>query len=223
MGGRSSTQSVADEDTEDLERERNLRAQFAQKIEQHGATHGAYASSVTSETTNEQSSGPNTGSGSPFDAAANGPGRILRFFFFITAIFALLALLPYTDRHNPVHLMRGIPWWQLPIASASYFLLLRTLYPRAEENRIKAEYETETRRDPTLTFDQFMNARYPTMFQGYRTSQAEVVAAVAACLSAAKDLQFARIMTRAVGRNKDSKASVDNMMDALRSEFPALF
>lgn len=211
----SSQTSATDEDREELERERQLRERFAQKVQQAIPNAGG-----------EQGAGPNpfaNGVPPPFGAPSPSGSRAFRFFFFFTALLFLMVVAPMTNADSPMRRLQGIAWWQLPISTGSYYLLLRALYPRRDHERIKEEYEQASRENPALTFDQFMAARYPSLFQGYRTSQAEVVAAVAACLATSKDAKFARSMQRAVGRNRDPKASVDAIMDALRRDFPQLF
>ncbi|KPA83363.1 putative mitochondrial hypothetical protein [Leptomonas pyrrhocoris] len=221
--------SAADEDKEELERERNLREKFAEKIQQgipqqpqQGGAGGGLGSGF--------GPGPAWGMGggagpmpgqAPFppDAAR----KMFNFMFYLTAFMFLLVMAPLANQNSPMYTMQGLPWWELPLGSAAYFFLLRALYSRREQNRIKTEFENAARANPSLTFDQFMSHHYPTMFQGYRTSQPEMVAAVSACLSAAKDLKFAQTMVRAAGRAKDPRASTDDIMDALRRDFPQLF
>lgn len=213
--------TAAEEDREELERERRLRERFAEKIQEGLPQQNVYGSNM---------GGPGwggAGTGGPFPVQPplnpDMAKRAFNFFFYLTAFLFLMAMAPLADRNSPMYTMQGLPWWELPISSAAYFLLLRALYSRAEQNRIKTEFENAARANPMLTFDQFMSQQYPTMFQGYRTSQAEVVAAVAACLSAAKDLRFAQSMVRAAGRAKDPRASTDDVVDALRRDFPHLF
>ncbi|KAK7195442.1 hypothetical protein NESM_000471400 [Novymonas esmeraldas] len=223
--------SAVDEDKEELEQERRLREQFAQKIHQglpqqqgdaSAGGHGAGPLPVWGS-----SGGGGGGGGAPFagppQVNPDMARKVFNFMFYLTALLFLALMVPLANTNSPMYTMQGLPWWELPIGSAASYLLLRALYSRSEQNRIKAEFEDAARANPTLTFDQFITQRYPTMFQGYRTSQSEVVAAVSACLSSAKDLRFAQTMVRAAGRAKDPRASTDDVMDALRRDFPQLF
>ncbi|EPY37615.1 hypothetical protein AGDE_06319 [Angomonas deanei] len=141
----------------------------------------------------------------------------------MSALLFLLLIVPLTDKNSPMFRMQGMPWWELPVGTSSCILLLRILYPRSEENHIKEEFEAECKKNIYLTLDQFINWRYPHLFDGYRYNQAQVIATVAACLSAASDLKFAKTMYKAVGRNKDTKNSVDEVVDAIRREYSSLF
>ncbi|GET90886.1 hypothetical protein, conserved [Leishmania tarentolae] len=210
--------SAAEEDKEELERERHLREQFAQKIQQGLPQEQGSAGA---------SAGYMGGGTTPFsDQPPVNPDmfrKMFNFMFYLTALLSLMLMVPLANANSPFYTMQGLPWWELPIGSAAYFLLLRALYSRHEQNRIKTEFENAARANPTLTFDQFITQTYPTMFEGYRTSQPEVVAAVSACLSSAKDLRFAQTMVRAAGRAKDPRSSTDDIMDSLRRDFPQLF
>lgn len=218
--------SAVEEDREELERERRLREQFAQKIQQgmpqqsHGAPGGGGFQA-----------GPG---GFPFGANMNAPSsgmahqrtpmeQFMRLTFFLLSFFMIMALGSLADRNSPAFTMQGLPWWELPITSAAYFLLLRALYPRKEQQKIKTDFEAACRENPRLTFDQFMAAAHPAMFEGYRTSQVEAVAAVAAVLATATDLKFTQSMVRAAGRSKDPRASTDDIVDTLRREYPQIF
>ncbi|RNF25135.1 uncharacterized protein Tco025E_02283 [Trypanosoma conorhini] len=202
--------AVDQEDKDELERERQLRERFSQKIE--GAM-PQYA---------QQGPG-NCSSGTCGPQATSSSVMFFRFMFFLTSLFLLLGISQLTDANSPFNLMQNMPWWQLPISSVSYFTLMRALLPYREQRRIKEEYEAASRLNPSLTLDQFFAQRYPTMFQGYHTQQQEVVAAVSACLSSANDLNFFRSISRAAGSARDIRASVDNIIDTLRREYPQLF
>ncbi|KAL7696636.1 hypothetical protein NQL31_003128 [Lotmaria passim] len=226
----SEQRSAAEEDKEELERERHLREKFAEKIQQGipqqqqqyngGAGGGFGGGNGSGPSWNMGGVGPMPGQAPVTPDTAR---KMFNFFFYLTALFFLMLMVPLANQNSPMYTMQGLPWWELPIGSAAYFLLLRALYSRREQNRIKTEFENASRANPTLTFEQFMSRNYPAMFQGYRTSQSEVVAAVSACLSSAKDLRFAQTMVRAAGRASDPRASTDDVMDALRRDFPQLF
>ncbi|CAJ1032112.1 hypothetical protein Q4I30_006071 [Leishmania utingensis] len=229
-GSTTQQRSAADEDKEELERERRLREQFAQKIQQGLPRPQGGADPAAGNMGGGFGLGPGWGTGGSGGLFAGQPPvnpdvvrKMLNFMFYLTALLFLMLMVPLANTNSPLHTMQGLPWWELPIGSAAYFLLLRALYSRREQNRIKTEFENAARANPTLTFDQFITQNYPTMFQGYRTSQPEVVAAVSACLSSAKDLRFAQTMVRAAGRAKDPRSSTDDIMDALRHDFPHLF
>lgn len=149
--------------------------------------------------------------------------KMFKLWFYLIAFFFIASILPYANPNNPINLLQGIPWYEVPIATSSYLILLRALYGRRDEQRIKSEYEEENRRNASLTFDHFINLRYPMLFQGYSTSQAQIVAAVAACLSASKDFSFGRTIVRAAGRAKDPRKSVDDIMEALHRDYASLF
>lgn len=222
-GSNSHQRSAADEDKEELERERHLRERFAEKIQQgipQQFAQGGGAGYGGRPAWGMGGAGPMPGQ-QPF--TPDSARKMFNFLFYFTALLFLLVMAPLANQNSPMYTMQGLPWWELPISSAAYFLLLRALYSRREQNRIKAEFENAARANPVLTFDQFMTLNYPTMFQGYRTSQQEMVAAVSACLSSAKDLKFAQTMVRAAGRAKDPRASTDDVMDAMRRDFPHLF
>ncbi|KAG5496731.1 hypothetical protein JIQ42_03564 [Leishmania sp. Namibia] len=231
-GSGNSTQqrAAAEEDKEELERERHLREQFAQKIQQGlpGQTGGAGggAESMNGGVGLGSGWGMGTGGAPSADQPPVNPDmarKMFNFMFYLTALLFLMLMMPLANANSPLYAMQGLPWWELPIGSAAYFLLLRALHSRREQKRIKTEFENATRANPTLTFDQFITQNYPTMFQGYRTSQPEMLAAVSACLSSAKDLRFAQTMVRAAGSAKDPRSSADDIMDALRRDFPQLF
>ncbi|KAG5498779.1 hypothetical protein JKF63_03068 [Porcisia hertigi] len=223
--------SAAEEDREELERERHLREQFAQKIQQGLPPQQGGSSAGAGNMGGGFGLGPGWGMGSGGGAPSAGQlpvtpdmaRKMFNLMFYLTALLLLMLMVPLANSNSTFYTMQGLPWWELPIGSAAYFLLLRALYPRSEQNRIKTEFENAARTNPTLTFDQFITKNYPTMFQGYRTSQPEMVAAVSACLSSAKDLRFAKTMVRAAGRAKDPRSSTDDIMDALRRDFPQLF
>ncbi|KPI85096.1 hypothetical protein ABL78_5862 [Leptomonas seymouri] len=225
--GNSEPRSAAEEDKEELERERHLRERFAEKVQhgipqpQPGGADSAFGPGFGSGPTWGMGGAGSTAGQSAFtpDAAR----KMFNFLFYLTALLFLMIMVPLSNQKSTVYTMQGLPWWELPIGSAAYFILLRALYSRPEQDRIKTEFENAARANPTLTFDQFMTHNYPNMFQGYRTPQPEIVAAVSACLSSAKDLKFAQTMVRAAGRAKDPRASADDVMDALRRDFPQLF
>lgn len=204
--------SAAEEDREELERERQLRERFAEKI-QKSVSQG---DRVGADCANGSCAAGGSASRKPVEA-------FFRIFFFIFAAMTLVAMSNLSNRDSPIYMMQGLPWWELPITSAAYFLLLRATHPRSEENRIKGEFEAASRSNPRLTFDQFMVQQYPNMFDGYRTTQAEAVAAVAACLAAAKDLKFAQTMVRSVRWSRDPRANTDLIIDALRKDFSHVF
>lgn len=220
------SRSAAEEDKEELERERRLREQFAQKIQQGIPQQGGGAAGPTGA---GLGGAPGWGMGGTAPFPGQPPmnpdlaRRMFNFLFYLTAALFLMMMVPLANTNSPVYTIQGLPWWELPLGSAAYYLLLRSLYSRREQNRIKTEFENAARANPTLTFDQFMTQNYPNMFQGYRTSQPEMVAAVSACLSSATDLRFAQTMVRAAGRAKNPRASTDDIMDALRRDFPQLF
>ncbi|AYU81081.1 hypothetical protein, conserved [Leishmania donovani] len=229
-GNGTQQRSAAEEDKEELERERHLREQFAQKIQQGLPRQQGGAGAGAGNMGGGFGQGPEWGMGGGTAPFAGQPPlnpdmfrKMFNFMFYLTALLFLMLMVPLSNANSPLYTMQGLPWWELPIGSAAYFLLLRALYSRQEQNRIKTEFENAARANPTLTFDQFITQTYPTMFQGYRTSQPEVLAAVSACLSSAKDLRFAQTMVRAAGRAKDPRSSADDVMDALRRDFPQLF
>ncbi|ORC90789.1 uncharacterized protein TM35_000072130 [Trypanosoma theileri] len=207
---KSNKTSMEQEDKEELERERQLRERFSEKIQEAMPQYG------------QQGSG-NCYSGNCGAQPTSSSVQFFRFLFFMTSLFILMAFMQLSDTNSPFNIMQNIPWWQLPISSAAHFVLMRALLPFREQRRIKEEYETSVQLNPTLTLDQFFTQRYPTIFQGYRTQQQEVVAAVAACMATANDLRFARSISRAAGSARDVRASVDNIMDALRRDYPQLF
>jgi hypothetical protein len=218
--------SAADEDKEELERERHLRERFAEKIQQgiplqQQQQQGGFGNGFGPGPAWSMGGMGSMPGQTPF--TPEGARKMFNFFFYLTALLFLMLMVPLANQNSPMYTMQGLPWWELPIGSAAYFLLLRALYSRRDQKRIKTEFENAARANPTLTFDQFMSLNYPTMFQGYRTSQPEILAAVSACLSSAKDLRFAQTMVRAAGRAKDPRASTDDVMDALRRDFPQLF
>ncbi|KAG5472498.1 hypothetical protein LSCM1_03899 [Leishmania martiniquensis] len=222
--------AAAEEDKEELERERLLRGQFAQKIQQGLAGQQGGADTGAANMSGGFGLGPGWGMGNGGASFLGQPPvnpdmarKLFNFMFYLTALLFLMLMMPLVNTNSPFYTLQGLPWWELPIGSAAYFLLLRSLYSRHEQNRIKTEFENATRANPKLTFDQFITQNYPTLFQGYRTSQPEMLAAVSACLSSAKDLRFAQTMVRAAGSAKDPRSSTDDIMDALRRDFPQLF
>ncbi|EPY16392.1 hypothetical protein STCU_11320 [Strigomonas culicis] len=148
----------------------------------------------------------------PDPAAAQ---KMFRFLFYTTALLFLLLLYPFTDSNSPMFTMQGLPWWELPVSSASCFLLLRALYPRAKENEIKEEYEAASRTDPFLTFDAFLWSRYPNLFDGYANNQHMAIAMVATCLSRADKLDFAKTVFITARKTKDVRKSVDDIVEVL--------
>lgn len=208
--GRAGRPTTEQEDKEDLEREQRLREQFSKKIEEAMPQY-AY-----------QGSG-NCSTGTCGANSTTSSVQFFRLLFFTVSLFLLMAILQLSDANSPYNVMRNMPWWQLPISSASYYVLMRALLPFREQRRIKEEYEAATRLNPALTLDQFFAQRYPTMFQGYRTQQQEIVAAVAACMATANDVKFTNTISRAAGSARDIQASVDNIIDALRRDYPTLF
>ncbi|KEG14876.1 hypothetical protein DQ04_00271100 [Trypanosoma grayi] len=210
MREKSSKSSMEQEDKEELERERVLRERFSQKIQEAMPQCG------------QQKAG-NCGSGTCGTQPSVGSMQLFRLLFFTVSLMMLMALLQLSDANSPFNIMQTIPWWQLPISSVAHFVLMRALLPYREQRRIKEEYEVAGRMNPSLTIDQFFAQRYPTMFQGYRTQQQEVVAAVAACMATANDMKFANSISRAAGSARDVRASVDNIVDALRRDYPHLF
>eukprot|EP00796_Vickermania_ingenoplastis_P006009 gene6009-4314_t len=200
--------SAADEDREDLERERLLREKFAQKIN---------ANRPESTETVGAAASPFGGFGSPVSVEPN--GRRLRLLLFLT----ILLFLPLLLMRPMMASSGGMGWHELPVITSAYYLLLRTICSRSEQKKIEAEYTEALKLTPSLSLDQFVNQRYPVLFQGYRTSQQEVAAAVGACLAAEKDIRFIRTMSRAAGMARDPKAAVDRVMDSLRQGYPQYF
>ncbi|KAH9580105.1 hypothetical protein LSM04_008267 [Trypanosoma melophagium] len=208
---KSNKTSMEQEEKEELERERLLRERFSQKIQEAMPQYGQQ----------QGSGGCSAGTCGPQMSASS--QQFFRLLFFTTSIFFLMAFMQLSDTNSPFNVMQNIPWWQLPISSAAHFVLMRALLPFREQRRIKEEYEIAVRLNPSLTLDQFFTQRYPTIFQGYRTQQQEVVAAVAACMATSNDLKFARSISRAAGSARDVRASVDNIIDVLRRDYPHLF
>ncbi|CCW61567.1 unnamed protein product [Phytomonas sp. EM1] len=208
----TASNSADEEDRQELERERNLRERFAQKVQQsipqaQGDSDGAKSGSFVN--------------GNPIGPLPSGvSASMFNFFMVIMLLFPLLLLAGYKSQMSDV---QSLPWRELPPATVACYLLLRSLYSRREQKRIQDEFQGASRKNPYLSFDQFIVQFHPSIFDGYRTSQAEVIAAISACLVSSKDLKFARTMLRAVGRAKDTRASVDAILDALRTDFPNIF
>lgn len=138
-------------------------------------------------------------------------------------ILATLLLLPLVVMQQFMDLVSEMSWLEVPLMTSAHYLLLRTICSRADQQRIQQEYTAVSAQMPQLSFDQFILQKYPQVFQGYRTTQQEVVAAVATCLAAEKDIRFVRSMSKAAGMARDPKAAVDRVADALRHDYPKYF
>nr|CCC91096.1 conserved hypothetical protein [Trypanosoma congolense IL3000] len=208
---KTTKRNAEEEDKEEMERERQLRERFSQKIVQ-----------AMPQYSSQQAGNCSGGTCGPTPPEATKQmGRLL---FFTFALMTLLLLSQLADVDSPINIMKNIPWWQLPPSSVAYYMLLRTLLPFKEQKRLKEEYETLSRLNPKLTFDQFFVQHYPDVFHGYRTQQQDIVAAVAACVVFANNnSNLSMTIARAAGSARDIRASVDNIMEALRRQYPNVF
>lgn len=217
------TTSPAEEDREDLERERQLREKFAQKMNNtkwnvdagEGKVEGGgmpFTSGLNSNAANKSFFSPL----SPPPALRSPTKRISSFTLFL---LMTLLMLPLLVLQPMMKTMSGLTWNEVPVLTSAYYLLLRTIASREDQARIQKEYTAASRTAPQLTLDQFMNQHYPAMFQGYRTSQQELVAAVGTCLTAEDTIAFVRTMSKAAGMARDPKAASDRVMDALRKDY----
>ncbi|CCW68131.1 unnamed protein product [Phytomonas sp. Hart1] len=205
--------STADEeDHQELERERKLRERFTEKVQQSfPQTQGR------SEDGKRESS---TNIALPNNSTESTGSSIFNFFLALLLLYSLLLLFRHGSQMAD---LQRIPWRELPIVTVACFLLLNTLYSSKDKMRIKNEFQDASQKNPYLTFDQFIAQRYPNLFEGYHASQAEAIAAVSACLVVSKDLKLAITMLRAVRNGKDTRASVDALLEALRKDFPNVF
>lgn len=224
----TSSNSSSSEDQNDLERERALREKFSKKM--MGMENEPFHSNNSSSfNANQQDA---SGSFSSFGGASFPFSQSSAFYQTRSAqrnehslLFWLFLLMPlpfvfFSYRYKTI---TELHWQELPILSSSYFALIRTVLPRKEQYQIENEYNVVKKGNPYLTLEQFMRAFYPNALQGYCTTQEEVVAAVATCLSTEDSIRFLRIVGKAAWGGNNSKASVDRVMEALRKEYPQNF
>lgn len=212
----SSGPSTNDEDIEDLERERVLRENFSKKIHAFQEKNGLQSA------TKAFGFDPNQ---NPFNKAGGGAGlpsppRMSSFFFFAMLTLLMLPLLVVLPMRNR---MRSLSWQELPLFTSAYYILLSAIASRAQQRKIEKEFRIASNLAPGLSFDQFMQQQYPTIFQGYHASQQEIVAVVATCVLRENNLNFLRVISKSAGMARDPKKAVDNVLDALRKAYPNNF
>ena len=208
--GRLATTQHAKEDQDDLERERQLREKFSKKINAFvGATPEANASS--------QGSTPSKGQQPEIPFFSTPFGRLL---FFLTSIYMLSLLAQMDNPNSAMTILQGIPWWQLPPDVIAYFTLCRAMFSFSEQSGLRAKFEDFKRNQPTATFAQFCQQMYPGTFSGYRTSEQELIGALVTILQSSTDLKVQELVAKTAGMSRDRKATVDNVMDALRRDYP---
>eukprot|EP00758_Cryptobia_borreli_P000919 Tbor_TRINITY_DN1758_c0_g1::TRINITY_DN1758_c0_g1_i1::g.21278::m.21278 len=205
----SNTNSRIEDDKADMERERELRAKFAAKI--HNVVNESTSNTSSSNTGNEDNNNTSKEMG-PFG----------HFFFFLGTIYLIFVLQQLDNPNSAFSLLQGIPWWQLPVDTLSYFLLTKAILPYRQQFSIKGEFEAESKINPMLTYAQFMDLRYPNSLQGYRTQQREIVTALAACYAISSELKLQDVVRRAAVA-RDPKQAVDDVMAALYKEYPGVF
>ena len=203
------------EDQAEMERERALREKFAQKI-------GGFAGFAN------RSAGASTSSSSTGSTPASMPvipkqGNFFRIFFFITAIYMLVLIAQLENPNSAISIFQGMRWWQVPTDTVAYLSLMRVVLPFREQTRLKTEFEDAQKLDPNLTLPMFFNTRYPTIFQGNRASQQQIVAAIAACLASTRDIGIVTQMSRSAGMARDTRVAIDSIMETLCKEHPHVF
>eukprot|EP00744_Colponema_vietnamica_P014946 GILI01020936.1.p1 GENE.GILI01020936.1~~GILI01020936.1.p1 ORF type:complete len:256 (-),score=34.10 GILI01020936.1:55-783(-) len=206
------------DDQAELERERALREKFAQKI-------GGFANVNTASNTSSSSSsnGGNNSNTNQTNSTLPPGGGFMRILFFISSIYMLVLIAQLENPNSAISMFQGMKFWQVPTDTVAYLALMRTVLSYREQGRLKAEYEEAQKRDPNLTIPMFFQTKYPAVFQGNKASQQQIVAAVAACLAATRDISLLGSMQRSVGWGRDPRASVDSIMDGLYKEFPHVF
>lgn len=244
---------AAQEDRDELERERKLREQFVNKIHQQYPQYGTSSSGSSSSASNTANAGnPAAGSSSmppppPFPGfqqawkqaweqagqQTQGQGgftptstqRIARLFFFAASIYLIMMVSNMRNPNSPLMVLQGLPWWQVPADTMLAFGLIRLLVSVREQRAIKTDFESATRQEPQLGLVQFLNRRYPTVLAGHRTQQAEILAALSACHLATRDFKVSDTIYRVVREKgtRDSKATIDALMEALNVDFPQVF
>lgn len=228
----SSSNPSSTEDQDDIERERLLREKFSKKIMglENRTPHAVNFPS--SENNQQQPAAPfpsfNTFGGAtfpfsqtpPFSQESPKPGKAHRSLLFWLLILLPLPFVLAASRWKSISEFR---WQELPILSTSHYVLLRSILSRKEQYRIENEFMDKKKANPYLSLEEFMRTFYPNIFQGYATTQEEIVAAVATCLSTEDSIRFLRTIGKAAWATMDTKAAVDRVMEALRREYPQNF
>lgn len=208
------------EDQAELERERALREKFAKKIGGFAGFGNATAGATSSSSS---SSSSNTGTASNSMPVIPTQGPFFRIFFFVTAIYMLVLIAQLENPNSAFSTFQGMKWWQVPTDTVAYLSLMRVILPFREQSRLKTEFEEAQKMDPNLTLPMFFNMRYPTTFQGNRTSQQQIVAAVSACLANSRDIGIVTQMQKTVGMARDTRLAVDSIMESLYKDYPQVF
>lgn len=226
----SSPNSSSSEDQDDIERERALREKFSKKImgmekEPSHSTYSSFNANQQGASGSFSSFSSLGGASFPFSQSSSfyqkrsTPRNKHSLLFWILVLMPL----PFVFFNYRYKTVTELHWQELPILSSSYYALIRTVLPRKEQYQVENEYNVVKKGAPCLTLEQFMHTFYPNALQGYCTTQEEVVAAVATCLSTEDSIKFLRIIGKAAWGGRDSKASVDRVMEALRREYPQNF
>ena len=224
------------EELEEIERERQLRQKFMNKM--HGAQQkGGFTEmwktlqQQAQEAQNQRQQGQTGGSGgggagqnaNPFGAAQPRVYSFWDIMVLSTAIYAMIIYYQFNKEGSQLNRFQGIPWWAEPIDVVCAYLLSRVLLPLSQQRTLRMEYERSSRTQSGLTYAEFLRTSHPGIFDGYKTRHDEVIAAMCACFASSNDMRFAETMQRSVSGVSDTKAAVDAIMDSLKREFPHVF
>lgn len=194
------------EDQDDLERERQLREKFSKKVSAFVGT------TSTQEATSQR--GP-TKPTTPFFSTFTG-----RLIFFLTSIYMLSLLAQMDNPNSAITILQGIPWWQLPPDVVAYFTLCRAMLSFSEQATLRSKFEEFRRVQPTASFANYCQQMLPGSFSGHRTSEHEIIGALVTILQSSTEFKVQELVSRTAGMSRDRKTTVDNVMDALRKEYP---
>lgn len=203
---RYATPNASSEDRDDLERERQLRERFAEKVS---------SMNFQGKEPQQVMSAPNMFN----EQQQRKPRGLMWFAFLLLSFFFFTSLFiePAVSSLNRMH------WHEAPLLTVVYYSLMQIICSRSQQASIKSAFEAASIQSPNLTFDQFVTVQYPSLFAGNETTQQEIVAAVGACFSGEDSIAFLRTMSKAVGFSSDTKKSVDRCMAALRKGYPQYF
>ena len=221
------TPTPKEEDAAMRAREEAFREQFSREFggTNFGQQSGHQQSTQQSQTANAPPDTPAFQETAAFKSAEQFSKRLhgsatFNLFSWALIVYLLVGIIyirPKTD------MLQGVPWWATSPDMVARWMLHRMVLPTSQQQTLQKEFEAATAQRPHVSFSQYMDERYPNLFQGHRTTQREIVTALAACYAMSGDRNFIQTMKDSIRQSKSVAESVDTLMDKMRATYPNVF
>ncbi len=162
-------------------------------------------------------------SGNP---AADFFSKFIKYTAFFTCLYAVVLFFMISRPNSQLSAGTGLPMWSMTVEDMCMFMLMGVFPSFSIQRQVRADFLDAQKQNPMMSFHQFMQQRYPTMFQGNQTSQMEIIAAMSACLlgSNMDVMRFNGLLTTAQKNHRgDTKSAIDGLMSLLKTNYPAVF